>query len=87
MARRQEAGGKSPDLIRGQVEGDVGGEGVVRTPLRLEFAGDDRADRRDLRGEGDVELAAGLDVATEAMRLAAQKLPILTKVVTREMQA
>ena len=28
-----------------------------------------------------------LDVATEAMRLAAQKLPILTKVVTREMQA
>jgi len=28
-----------------------------------------------------------LDVATEAMRLAAQKLPILTKVVTRDMQA
>ncbi len=28
-----------------------------------------------------------LDVATEAMRLAAQKLPILTKVVTRERQA
>lgn len=28
-----------------------------------------------------------LDVATEAMRLAAQKLPILTKVVTRDQQA
>jgi large subunit ribosomal protein L16 len=28
-----------------------------------------------------------LDVATEAMRLAAQKLPILTKVVTRDTQA
>jgi len=28
-----------------------------------------------------------LDVATEAMRLAAQKLPILTKVVSRDMQA
>ncbi len=28
-----------------------------------------------------------LEVATEAMRLAAQKLPILTKVVTRDMQA
>jgi large subunit ribosomal protein L16 len=28
-----------------------------------------------------------LDIATEAMRLAAQKLPILTKVVTRDMQA
>ena len=28
-----------------------------------------------------------LDVATEAMRLAAQKLPMLTKVVSRDMQA
>lgn len=28
-----------------------------------------------------------LDIATEAMRLAAQKLPMLTKVVSRDMQA
>ena len=66
MTRREEACRERPDLIGREIERDVSGEGIGGAALRFEFASDNRADRRNLGGEGDVELTARLDIILAA---------------------